>query len=1200
MNDAQNQLEILRQEVETLRQQLAEVQERLDLAEETLQAISSGEVDAVVISTQEGEKIFTLEGADHVYQCLVEQMGEGAGTISSDGLILYCNQRLSELINFPAKNLIGSKLENFISPRDRQTFLLLLEQLPDQEIITKELSLITAKENQEIPVKLSLKQFNTDQYLMNSIIITDITEAKVREAAKLNQVLNRAIATIVNYRAFPNHTWSFDYLSEGCEILCGYTATELIADQNLWASRVDPEDFQGIIAQTFDDFQQNKSSSNIEYRFLHKNGTVRWFAADQFPQWDETNNYWVVNSILTDITRRKQAEIAQQEQIARERLVTNITQNIRQTLDLNQILETTVEQIQELLKAERVLIYHFNPDGDGTVIAESLTDGFTSLLSQTLHDECCTQHYFSFSQADFYARTDIFELEPCLYEFFESFQVKASLTVPITHARQLWGYLIVHQCSTTRQWQPAEIELIKQLATQVSIAIQQSELYQQAYQELQERKKAQESLYISEQRLKALMEYAPAVIFILDLDNRLMLVSRGYEELTGMTAENLIGKSIYEIWTKQQADAFTKINRQIIENPQVIGIEEIVPEPDGHTYFTLKFPLYDQEGKVYAVGGISTDINEAKEAQRKIAEQAALINIATDAIFVQDLENRILFWNQGAERLYGWTAAEVLGQKTQTLFNQENELTEALQTTIGQKSWQGELEQITKTGKKIIVESRMTLVENKFSQSKSILIVNSDITEKKQLEKQFYHAQRLESLGTLASGIAHDFNNILTPILSINQLLPLKFPNIDEQTKRLLTILSNSASRGANLVKQILLFSRETEGEPVILQLGDLVLELIGIIKQTFPKSITISTHIPTASLWTISSDPTQIHQVFLNLMINARDAMLEGGTLTISAENRQLDQHYALMNWEAKSGPYVMVTVADTGIGIPPELLERIFDPFFTTKDVGKGTGLGLATVMGIVKNNGGFIKVYSELGKGTEFKVFLPAMEGEVSLTSSNETTPRGKGELVLIVDDEDLIREVTKTALKNYNYRVIVARDGIEAIKIYDENQQEISVILMDMMMPNLDSVTTISSLQKINPQVKIIATSGLSANRKLALDVNVQTFLLKPYTIRQLLQILKAVLSPDDEQQNNIPSPIPEAAYPRSTVELSKDTFLAIMPPEWLQQMYDAAYYCDEDVLLELIAQIPDSQQAIANTLKDLVMDFNTDLIMKFTK
>ena len=890
MKDSLTPLEKMSQEVETLHGELAEVQERLNLAEETLQAIRCGEVDAVVVSTQRGERVFTLQGADYVYQCLVEQMGEGAATVSSEGLILYCNQRLSELLNCPLKNLIGSQLETFIAPKDNKAFLQLLQQVHPEKVISTELSLIAATGNQEVPVKLSLKQLQLDEILVNSIIVTDITEYKIKEAAKLSQILNSAIAVIKNFRLLRDGTLEIDSWTGGTQQIFGYSLEAVQADSALIIANILPEDREKNLASFIENIQAGRSGV-MEYRFLHGDRRIRWLASNYVAEWDRAQDCWVGIEIITDITQRK-------------------------------------------------------------------------------------------------------------------------------------------------------------------------------------------------------------------------------------------------------------------------------------------------------------------ETEQKIAEQAALIDIASDAIFVKDLDDRILFWNKGAERLYGWAEAEVIGQKTQTLFNQQCKVTEPIQITTEQGSWQGEIDQVTKTGKKIIVESRKTLITNLFSQSQSILVVNSDITEKKQLEKQFYHAQRLESLGTLASGIAHDFNNILTPILGASQLLSLKITNINEPTQRLLNLLSGSAKRGADLVKQILLFSRSTDGPSVILQLGYLLLEVIGIAQHTFPKSITISTQIPAMELWTISGDPTQIHQVFMNLMINARDAMSSGGTLTISAENRQLQEDDAQMNWEAKAGCYVAVTVADTGIGIPPELLNRIFDPFFTTKEVGKGTGLGLSTVMGIVKNHGGFIKVYSELGKGTEFKVFLPAIEGEVSLPPVEQAMRRGKGELILIVDDEASIREITQTSLENYNYRTLLASDGLEALAIYREHQQEISVVLMDMMMPNLDGVSAIRALQKINPRVNIIASSGLVANRKLALDANVKTFLLKPYTIAQLLQMLTEILPRDENQTNAIPPLTSEESASLPTVELSRDA-LAMMPREWLQQMYNAAYYCDGDLLLQLIEQIPPSQVAIANALKDLALSFKTDIIMELT-
>jgi PAS domain S-box-containing protein len=501
---------------------------------------------------------------------------------------------------------------------------------------------------------------------------------------------------------------------------------------------------------------------------------------------------------------------------------------------------------------------------------------------------------------------------------------------------------------------------------------------------------------------------------------------------------------------------------------------------------------------------------ERKQTEQKIREQAALLDVATDAIFVQDLDNQILFWNKAAEHLYGYRKEEAIAKKVSELWQEKNlsQLQEALTILMKNGAWEGELQQRTKSGQEIIVESRWTLVREFDKRRQTILIVNTDITQKKQLEAQFLRAQRLESIGTLASGIAHDLNNVLAPILMTAQLLESQLH--DERSKRLLPILISNAKRGANLVKQVLSFTRGVEGDRTLVQLKHLVREIQQVMKETFPKSIDVSTHIP-QNLWTVYGDATQLHQVLMNLCVNARDAMPNGGNLTIYAENFLVDKNYAKMHIDAREGAYVVITVADTGIGIDREILDRIFEPFFTTKEFGKGTGLGLSTVLGIVKSHGGFVSVYSEVGRGSEFKVFLPAQQTPEISEEREMEFPSGNGELILVVDDEDSIRDITKTSLETYNYKAITASDGIEAIALYAEHRDEISVVLTDMLMPSMDGLTTIRTLKKINPNVKIIAVSGLASTDKVnaAIDIGVKAFLPKPYTAKQLLQTIGAV-------------------------------------------------------------------------------------------
>ncbi|MCZ7406063.1 MAG: PAS domain S-box protein, partial [Candidatus Methanoperedens sp.] len=509
---------------------------------------------------------------------------------------------------------------------------------------------------------------------------------------------------------------------------------------------------------------------------------------------------------------------------------------------------------------------------------------------------------------------------------------------------------------------------------------------------------------------------------------------------------------------------------------------------------------------------ILRDITERKKTGEMIREQAALLDKALDAIALRNLEHNLVYWNKGAEILYGWTAEEVIDKNADELLykGKPAKLIEAEKSIIDKGEWSGELRQITKEGKEIIVQSRWTLVLDSEGKPKSILIINTDITEKKKLEAQLLRAQRMESIGTLAGGIAHDLNNVLTPMMLSLQILKEKFK--DEQSQKLLNILEKNSQRGADLIKQVLSFARGVEGERAPLAAKQIITEIEKVAKETFPRNSQIKTDIQ-EDLFNISGDATQLYQVIMNLCVNARDAMPDGGILNITASNFFIDESYARINIEAKAGSYVVISVSDTGIGIPPKILDRIFEPFFTTKEFGKGTGLGLSTALAIVKSHGGFINVYSEVGKGTTFRVYLPAIKTEMQNVEEQKLELQsGQGELVLVAEDEDSIREVTVSTLEKYGYNVLAASDGADAAALYAQNKDKINVILMDMMMPVMDGHASIRAIRKINPGVKIITVSGLAEKDKLAkiADTRVHAFLSKPYTAERLLKTIREVI------------------------------------------------------------------------------------------
>ncbi|PSB11910.1 hybrid sensor histidine kinase/response regulator [Pleurocapsa sp. CCALA 161] len=508
---------------------------------------------------------------------------------------------------------------------------------------------------------------------------------------------------------------------------------------------------------------------------------------------------------------------------------------------------------------------------------------------------------------------------------------------------------------------------------------------------LRERKSAEIGL----REMSAVLSNAVEGISQLDSQGRYLMVNQAYASAVGYQPEEMLGMEWQRTVHPEDIEMVTAAYQQMLRAGKV-EVEARGIRQDGSIFYKQlnMIAVYNEQRQLTGHYCFMKDISERqaalrerKSAEQKIREQAALLDIASDAIYVRDLEHRILFWNSGAERLYGWTVAETVGRKTSELMCHRSsfEIQEAIKTVLEVGSWQGELQKLTKSGNEAIVSSRMTLVRDEAGQAKSILTVDTDITEKKQIEAQFYRAQRLESLGTLASGIAHDINNILTPIIGFAQLLPLQLPNLDARNRQMLEIITDNAKRGAELVKQILLFAQGKPEQRVVIQLKNLLKEIEHIVKETFPNSIEIFSDQGTSELWTISADPTQIYQVLINLCVNARDAMPDGGTLTIAAENQFFDRNYVRMNLEAKIGNYVVITVSDTGCGVPKEIKERIFEPFFTTKGSGKGTGLGLSTALGIVKNHDGFVNLKSEIGKGSQFQVCLPAIDTKTTQENS-----------------------------------------------------------------------------------------------------------------------------------------------------------------------------------------------------------------------
>ncbi len=640
---------------------------------------------------------------------------------------------------------------------------------------------------------------------------------------------------------------------------------------------------------------------------------------------------------------------------------------------------------------------------------------------------------------------------------------------------------------------------------------------------LVDRLQAREAVRRGEAELAAVYDRAPNVMCLFDDDFCIVRANRAAAELAGCRKEDLAGLQVEDFLSGPETDPRPRSELRRAVNETFItgkGWQRVRLNQS-----LLRTGQMEEVALLVSTERIQVDglmrvllclenITPNVRADEQIRAQAALLDVTGEAIFVRDFSDRITYWNRGAQKLFGWSAAEARGRTTASinLYADRSTCLAPMQAVQSKNEWSGELTLRTRDGRELIVQSRWTLVRDSAGTPTGILVVGTDITEKKRLESQLYRSQRLESIGTLASGLAHDLNNVLAPIMMAVHFL--KEEAKDERSRIWVQTLEACSQRGANIVKQVLTFARGAEGTPVLLQPAQLVTEIERIVRETFPRSIHTQTQV-CKNPPRFTGDSTQMQQVLLNLCVNARDAMPEGGTLTIGVERVQLDDEGARIHPKAQPGTYVVFRVTDTGTGIPDELLDKIFDPFFTTKPLGHGTGLGLPSVLGIVQRHQGFIHVESQVNEGTTFHVYLPAdVTSKESLVSdpNKARVPRGNGELVLIVDDEPAIGEIASVILRGNGYRTLVAADGHEALALFRENNGTIKIVVSDFMMPRLDGPATIREMRRIQPDIQTIIITGLGEDSRIAeaKAAGTNTVIAKPFTAEQLLTAIHPLL------------------------------------------------------------------------------------------
>lgn len=616
--------------------------------------------------------------------------------------------------------------------------------------------------------------------------------------------------------------------------------------------------------------------------------------------------------------------------------------------------------------------------------------------------------------------------------------------------------------------------IIKDRPTRLVPAIRQA-LALQA--ESERRRRTEEALRENEERFRQITENVLELIALVNLEGRRSYANPAYRDLLGEAA------------VAPGSDAFGEVHPEDCERARALFAQAISTGETQRGEYRLRFNgtdrqleshasvLRDVSGVIASVLLVSRDVTARREAEARLREQASLLDRARDAIVATDLDHRIAYWNASAERLYGWKAGEVYGHRLNELnlgFDPAR-FSAARAELMAGGEWRGGFRLRTKAGDTVIVESTWSLVVENDGRPRSILSIDTDVTERKKLETQLLRAQRMESIGTLAGGVAHDLNNVLTPILLSIDLLAMKLTS--DEDKRLIEKTKASATHGAALVQQLLAFARGADAKRTRIEPGAALGALRQLLRQSLPNTIDLVL-TPANGTWPIQADATQFNQVLINLCLNARDAIPHGGQIAISTRNVEVGPALAGVNPGTRSGPFVEISVVDSGTGIPPAIIDKIFDPFFTTKALGKGTGLGLSMVAGILKSHGGFVQVESETGRGASFHLFFPAIPAAAAAVIRDETpSARGTGEGILLVDDEPVVRDTLQLLLQRAGYRVFAAADGGSAIAEFDRSSASIALVITDMMLPDQIGTEVVKTLRRRRPSLPVIAISGM---------------------------------------------------------------------------------------------------------------------------
>lgn len=880
-----------------------------------------------------------------------------------------------------------------------------------------------------------------------------------------------------------------------CEML-GFTREETIGKPV--SDFLDPKSFQILKRQA----EKHKAAKGGSYEvvYIGKNGRRIPAIISERPIFDPSGQYKGGTAVITDITRLKTTEAMLIR--ARDDLEKRIQERTADLAETNEKLLSEIAQRKQMEEALRRSEFRFRQIYDRAPVMMHSID--QNGIIRNVNAKWLQELGYSKEEA-VGQRIDFIMTPPStqkLSTVLPQFWHKGHMTdVPYQYVKKnglVIDVLLNSVVMDDPAWGIVSLSVLRDIT---------------------DKKRAEEALRESEERYRAVVEEQTDLICRFSRDEALTFVNTAFCRFFGKSREDLISRKFLDLVSEEDqpriADSLSAIGLDTPSNT----CEHRVILPDGQ----LRWVQWNHQGvfdsrealvEFQSVGRDITDRKLAEDALRASEERTRLL-IEMSPVGIGIVRNGVYAYvNPALVSILGCSSAEeMVGRSLEEFMHPEDrDLARTWAQTVS-PSWKHpshhELRGLKKNGEAFDAQLWHTRID--YMGEPAILLFLADTSEAKILRTQLLHAQKMEAVGTLAGGIAHDFNNLLTGILGYADLM-LENKKEGDQDHADLQKIIRSARHGANLVQRILTFSRTTEATGGPVDLNSVVHHMKDILVRTFPKVIQIDLELAD-NLLSINADFSQLEQVLINLALNAKDAMPDGGKLLIRTENVSLDEEYRRTHLAAKDGDYVALTVSDTGQGMAKDIQDHIFEPFFTTKEPGKGTGLGLPMVYGIVKHHGGFVNFESEPGRGATFKIFIPALHQETEPSNvDEESAPLEGHETVLLVDDEDYIRDLGERFLAKAGYRVLTAANGSEAVEVYRRDYDEIALVILDLMMPDMTGRQCLEELASINPQVKVLIASGYSVDESITPQVlgRAEAFVRKPYEKAQLLLAMRKVL------------------------------------------------------------------------------------------